>query len=135
MNEIELRHFGHTMDAAWLMALLKAIYGGDPPPNEAVTGENATTNLLALALVSHMRDQFPSVDQTPGASLAKLAKFGLPVSAHLRDGKTFELDGPVALKHFALSAHGSVVKEGGSQTVCIRLGSETVCWTVFTPWR
>jgi len=120
MNERQLISLAHVVDAAWIEALWIAIHGGDPPPQQQQIGENVSTDLIAGALVARLAEQYPEAYQTPGASLAKLAKLGISMTATLADKREFNLHGPEDLKRFAEALFTTRAgEEGPFHRICI----------------
>ncbi|EIM96299.1 hypothetical protein WQE_34786 [Paraburkholderia hospita] len=102
MNEIELvKQLAHAVDVGWILALWKAIHGGDPAKKDHVVEENESLDLAAIAVVARLGELYPETHKDPGASLTNLTKLGISVTATLSDDRVFELRGPEDFKRFA----------------------------------
>jgi hypothetical protein len=71
----EYLKFEHEQDAAWLMALFLAIYGGDPPEREVRLDE--TEVYLVSALLSYFLESQGLERPSPGVVDERLAAFGI----------------------------------------------------------
>lgn len=69
--------FSHELDAAWIIALWKAIHGGDPTPEQI-----AAQAIAALATQLSPRTPIPAREEGFEQLKSRLAAVGLQISEH-----------------------------------------------------
>jgi len=118
MNKIESQLY-HEIDIAWIIAIWKAIHGGDPAPEQ-----NYLTRLLAESLVTQMGAQLATHDRA--RIFEKFKALGVKIQGRDPNNKVFELQSQADVKKFAevLSTHNSPGHPLKGYLVCVHVVNE-----------
>jgi hypothetical protein len=81
------RKLAHELDASWIIALFKAIHGGDPSPDQQTVHLSEKTVEMVAALTEHLRET-GVVRQTQALTLATLQERLKPFGIEVMEGET-----------------------------------------------
>jgi hypothetical protein len=119
-KNIELE-IAHEIDVAWLIALKKAIGGGDPGPE----GEGELTELLARSFATQLGARNAG---NPAATIANLSKLGIKVRAKI-ENEELHLENAGHLTKFRESF--SSPRQPLPRRICIVIPNfGEFCWTI-----
>jgi hypothetical protein len=113
MSKFTTIRFAHELDAAWIIALWKAIHGGDPPPEEVAVEAIAA---LSGALTSHAGAAVS--ESSFGELQTRLKEIGVDLQQHAETGGKA-----------AASTESSVVR-----TYCVIFKGQRICITLPRPF-
>jgi hypothetical protein len=126
MRDVKEIYFAHSLDIAWIIALYRAVHGGDPPPplGETELERDNTTELIARGLVGHLAG--PNAG-APANMIENLMKLGMKVHVKSEEQRT-EIKSTKEFKALTLNHRGLPL------IICIMLadGSE-FCWAARFP--
>ena len=124
MSKIPSIRLAHELDAAWIIALWKAIHGGDPSPEQ-----------IAVEAIAALSLQFSPSHAVPpaGTSLTQLQERlkAIGVEIHEQQGGQGVAAAPAAATAAAIGGQGPQWE----RTYCVVFQGQRICITLRHPFR